>query len=111
MNVRNSTKLAISGPTTTHPQHYVDQDSDTTTPGLAAEAHAAVKAAKYADQDNFIPFILDGDRWTKRQPSGPRDWLGGGRKEGGGWEGQRKGIGGDLYPVLGRTRRPFRTIC
>jgi hypothetical protein len=27
--------------------------------GLAAEAYAAVKAAKYADQDNFIPFILD----------------------------------------------------
>ncbi len=30
-----------------------------TTPGLAAEAYAAVKAAKYADQDNFIPFILE----------------------------------------------------
>ncbi len=39
-------------------QRYVDQGSGTT-PGLAAEAYAAVKAAKYADQDNFIPFILE----------------------------------------------------
>ncbi len=38
-------------------QRYVDQGSGTT-PGLAAEAYAAVKVAKYADQDNFIPFIL-----------------------------------------------------
>jgi hypothetical protein len=38
-------------------QRYVDQGSGTT-PGLAAETYAAVKAAKYADQDNFIPFIL-----------------------------------------------------
>ena len=28
-------------------------------PGLAAEAYAAAKVAKYADQDNFIPFILE----------------------------------------------------
>jgi hypothetical protein len=41
-----------------------------TTPGLAAEAYAAVKAAKYADQDNFIPFILETGRWTCQQ-SGP----------------------------------------
>ncbi len=47
-------------------QRYVDQGSGTT-PGLAAEAYAAaVKAAKYADQDNFIL----GDRWTCQQ-SGP----------------------------------------
>ena len=39
-------------------QRFVDQGSGTT-PGLAAEAYAAVKAAKYADQDNFIPFILE----------------------------------------------------
>ncbi len=32
-------------------QRYVDQGS-CTTPGLAAEAYAAVKVAKYADQDN-----------------------------------------------------------
>ncbi len=53
-------------------QHYVDQGSGTsgTTPGLAAEAYAAVKAAKYADQDNFIPFILEtGGRVNKA------DWL------------------------------------
>jgi len=43
-----------------------------TTPGLAAEAYAAVKAAKYADQDNFIPFILEtGGRVNKAA----RDWL------------------------------------
>ncbi len=34
----------------------VDQGSDTT-PGLAAETYAAVKAAKYAD--NFIRFMLE----------------------------------------------------
>jgi hypothetical protein len=34
-------------------QRDVDQGSDTT-PGLAAEDYAAVKAAKFADQDNFI---------------------------------------------------------
>jgi hypothetical protein len=37
------------------------------TGGLAAETYAAVKAAKYADQDNFIPFILE--------TGGRRDWL------------------------------------
>ena len=43
-----------------------------TTPGLAAEAYAAVKVAKYADQDNFIPFILEtGGRVNKAA----RDWL------------------------------------
>ncbi len=42
------------------------------TPGLAAETYAAVKAAKYADQDNFIPFILEtGGRVNKAA----RDWL------------------------------------
>ncbi len=42
------------------------------TPGLAAEAYAAVKVAKYADQDNFIPFILEtGGRVNKAA----RDWL------------------------------------
>jgi hypothetical protein len=39
-------------------QRYCDQGSGTT-PRLAAEAYAAVKAATYADQDNFIPFILE----------------------------------------------------
>jgi hypothetical protein len=33
-------------------QRYVDQG---TTPGHAAEAYPAVKAAKYSDLDNFIP--------------------------------------------------------
>jgi hypothetical protein len=52
-------------------QRYVDQGSGTT-PGLAAEAYAAVKAAKYADQDHFIPFILEtGGRVNKAV----RDWL------------------------------------
>ncbi len=47
---------------------YVDQGSGTT-PGLAAEAYAAVKVAKYADQDNFIPFILETGRWSRQQSS------------------------------------------
>ncbi len=52
-------------------QRYVDHGSGTT-PGLAAEAYAAVKVAKYADQDNFIPFILEtGGRVNKAA----RDWL------------------------------------
>jgi hypothetical protein len=39
---------------------------------MAAEAYAAVKAAKYADQDNFITFILEtGGRVNKAA----RDWL------------------------------------
>jgi hypothetical protein len=43
-----------------------------TTPGLAAEAYAAVRAAKYADQGNFIPFIMEtGGRVNKAA----RDWL------------------------------------
>jgi hypothetical protein len=52
-------------------QRYVDQGSGTT-PGLAAEAYAAVKAAKYAYQDNFIPFILETgvDASTKRPATG-----------------------------------------
>ncbi len=51
-------------------QRY-DQGSGTT-PGLAAEAYAAVKAAKYADLDNFIPFMLEtGGRVNKAA----RDWL------------------------------------
>ncbi len=42
-----------------------------TTPGHAAEAYAAVKAAKYADQDNFVPFILEtGGRVNKRRVTG-----------------------------------------
>jgi hypothetical protein len=48
-------------------QRYVDQGSGTS-PGLAAEAYAAVKVAKYADQDNFIPFILDAS--TERPVTG-----------------------------------------
>jgi hypothetical protein len=53
-------------------QRYVDQGSGTT-PGLAAETYAAVKAAKYADQDNFIPFILEtGGRVNNKAA---RDWL------------------------------------
>jgi hypothetical protein len=52
-------------------QRYVDQGSGTM-PRLAAAACAAVKAAKYADQDNFIPFILEtGGRVSKAA----RDWL------------------------------------
>jgi hypothetical protein len=43
-----------------------------TTSGHAAEAYAAVKVAKYADQDNLIPFILEtGGRVNKAA----RDWL------------------------------------
>ncbi len=52
-------------------QRYVDQGSGTT-PGLAAETYAAVKAAKYADQDSFIPFVLEtGGRVNKVA----LDWL------------------------------------
>jgi hypothetical protein len=40
--------------------------------GLAAEAYDPVKAAKHADQDNFIPFIVEtGGRVNKVA----RDWL------------------------------------
>ena len=46
--------------------------TDGTTPGLAAEAYAAIKAAKYAAQDNFIPFILETRR---RVNKAARDWL------------------------------------
>jgi hypothetical protein len=36
-------------------------------PGLAAEAYAATKWAKYADQDNFVPFIVEtGGRVNKQ---------------------------------------------
>ncbi len=52
-------------------QRYVDQGSGTT-PGLAAEAYAAAKAAKYADQDYFIPFFLAGDRWTRNKAASER---------------------------------------
>ncbi len=46
------------------------------TPGLAAEAYAAVKAAKYADQDNFIPFILEtGGRVNKAGTKRPATGL------------------------------------
>ncbi len=39
--------------------------------GAAAEAYAAAKAAKYADQDNFIPFILEtGGRVNKAAVTG-----------------------------------------
>ncbi len=51
-------------------QRCVDQGD--TTPGLAAEAYAAVKAAKYADQDNFIPFILEMDGRVNKPA---REWL------------------------------------
>jgi hypothetical protein len=39
---------------------------------MAVETYAAVKAAKYADQDNCIPFILEvGGRVNKAA----REWL------------------------------------
>jgi hypothetical protein len=62
---RNSSRIS-------HAQgRHVDQGSGTTL-GLAAEAYAAVKAAKYADQDNFIPFVLEtGGRVNKAA----RDWF------------------------------------
>ncbi len=49
-------------------QRYVDQGSGTT-PGLAAEAYAAVKAAKYTPTRKLHP-VYPGDRWTCQQ-SGP----------------------------------------
>ncbi len=53
-------------------QHYIDQGSGTTPGHAAEEAYAAVKAAKYADLDNFIPFMLEtGGRINKAA----RDWL------------------------------------
>jgi hypothetical protein len=47
-------------------QRYVDQGSQTT-PGRAAEAYAAIKAAKYADQPNFVPFIVETGGYTNRR--------------------------------------------
>ncbi len=47
-------------------QRYVDQGSQTT-PGRAAEAYAAVKAAKYADQPNFVPFMVETGGYINRR--------------------------------------------
>jgi hypothetical protein len=47
-------------------QRYVDQGSQTT-PGRAAEAYAAIKAAKYADQPNFVPFIVETGGYINRR--------------------------------------------
>ncbi len=53
-------------------QRYVDQGSDTT---LGPAAEAAVKAAKYADQDNFIPFILETGEHVNKAARGWLDTL------------------------------------
>ena len=53
-------------------QRYVDQGSGTT-PGLAVEAYAAVKAAKSRGEvrrPRQLPPVYPGDRWTCQQ-SGP----------------------------------------
>jgi hypothetical protein len=47
-------------------QRYVDQGSQTT-PGRAAEAYAAIKAAKYTDQPNFVPFIVETGDYINRR--------------------------------------------
>jgi hypothetical protein len=68
---RGDIKVSKHGMVCPGTQRFVDQGSGTT-PGLAAETYAAVKAAKYANQDNFIPFILEtGGRVNKAA----RDWL------------------------------------
>jgi hypothetical protein len=68
---RGDIKVSKHGVVCPGTQCCVDQGSGTM-PGLAAEAYAAVKAAKHADQDNFIPFILEtGGRVNKAA----RDWL------------------------------------
>ncbi len=46
-------------------QRYVDQGSQTT-PGRAAEAYVAIKAAKYADQPYFVPFIVETGGYIKQ---------------------------------------------
>jgi hypothetical protein len=46
--------------------HYVDQGSQTT-PGRAAEAYTAIKAAKDADQPNFVPLIVETGGYINRR--------------------------------------------
>jgi hypothetical protein len=46
-------------------QRYVDQGSQTTR--RAAEAYSAIKAAKYADQPNFVPFIVETGGYINRR--------------------------------------------
>jgi hypothetical protein len=49
-------------------QRYVRSGSQAT-PGRAAEAYAAIKAAKYVDQPNVVPFIFETggsvNRWAR----------------------------------------------
>jgi hypothetical protein len=56
----NGTRVVCPGT-----QRYVDQGSQTI-PGRAAEAYAVVKAAKYADQPNFVPFIVEAGGYINR---------------------------------------------
>jgi hypothetical protein len=60
-------------------QRYVDQGSQTT-PGRAAEAYAAIKAAKYADQPNFVPFIVETGGYINRRAHLFLDTLRGSQK-------------------------------
>ncbi len=41
--------------------------SGETIPARAVESHAAMKAAKYADQPNFVPFIVESGGYVNRQ--------------------------------------------
>jgi hypothetical protein len=74
-------------------QRYVDQGSQTT-PGRAAEAYAA----KYADQPNFVPFIVETGGYinrrahlTLRGSQGSRPTLG------------PRGTSGDRHPKTSRS--------
>ncbi len=49
-------------------QRYADQGSQTTR-GRAAEANAASKAAKYADQTNFVPFTVETEGYITGGPT------------------------------------------
>jgi hypothetical protein len=40
------------------PRRHVSAGADTT-PGVATEEYAATKSASYADQHNFLPFIVE----------------------------------------------------
>ncbi len=55
-------------------QRYVDQGSQTWTGSRGLPWYAAIKAAKYAGQPNFVPFIVEtgGDINTLRGSQGSR---------------------------------------
>ncbi len=71
-----------------------------TSPGLAAEAYAAIKAAKYADQPNFVPFIVETAGYINRRAHLFLDTLQGPRAPP--TPGPR-GTSGDRHPKTSRS--------